>query len=59
MGVTPAARAFAHEEYLIAFLTFGATFGFTVGVAVGAASDGVAETVGEVSVIGLIPAVTA
>jgi len=57
IGVTPAARAFAHVEYLTAFLTFGAG----VGAGVGSAIDcvGVGAGVGETRVMGLIPAVTA
>ena len=55
--MTPAARAFAHVEYLTAFLTFGAG----VGAGVGSAIDcvGVGAGVGETRVMGLIPAVTA
>ena len=51
--MTPAARAFAHVEYLTAFLTFGA--------GVGSATDfvGVGAGVGETRVMGLIPAVVA
>ena len=59
IGVTPAARAFAHVEYLTAFFTFFVV-GFVVveGVAVGIAV-GVAVGVGATRVTGLIPAVTA
>jgi len=52
MGVTPAALAFAHVEYFTFFLTFGATVGFAVGTGAGA-------VVGEVRVMGFIPAVVA
>lgn len=52
MGVTPAALAFAHVEYFTFFLTFGATVGFAVGTGAGA-------VVGEVRVMGLMPAVVA
>jgi hypothetical protein len=59
IGVTPAARAFAHVEYLTAFFTF-----FVVGLVVveGVAEDiavGGAVGVGATRVTGLIPAVTA
>ena len=59
IGVTPAARAFAHVEYLTAFFTFFVV-GFVVveGVAEGIAV-GVAVGVGATRVTGLIPAVTA
>ena len=48
IGVTPAARAFAHVQYLTASTTLGFAVGAGVGVCVGATS-----------VMGLIPAVTA
>jgi hypothetical protein len=54
IGVTPAARAFAHDEYFTAFLTFGAALGS--GKAVGA---GATVGVGDARVIGVIPAVIA
>ena len=56
IGVTPAARALAHVEYLTAFLTFGAAVGFVVGSGVGA---GVGVVDGATRVMGLIPAVIA
>jgi hypothetical protein len=68
IGVTPAARAFAHDEYFTAFLTFGAVVGFAVavGVVVGSVEAvgervGVGATVGvgDARVIGVIPAVIA
>ena len=52
IGVTPAAFAFAHVEYLTILFTSGTAFGFAVGTGVGA-------EVGDVRVIGLIPAVVA
>ena len=52
--MTPAARAFAHVEYLTLFLTFGSEIAFVVGTAVG-----VGAVVGETRVMGFIPAVTA
>ena len=67
IGVTPAARAFAHVEYLTAFFTFfvvgfvvveGVAEGVAEGIAVGVAV-GVAIGVGATRVTGLIPAVTA
>jgi hypothetical protein len=64
IGVTPAARAFAHDEYFTAFLTFGATLGFAVAVgavvgSVEAAVVGATVGVGDARVIGVIPAVIA
>ena len=50
--MTPAARAFAHVEYLTTLLNSGVALGFAVG-----ADGGVFA--GEVSVMGLIPAVIA
>ncbi len=52
IGVTPAARAFAHVEYLTTLLTSGVALGFAVGAGAGA-------VVGDVRVIGLMPAVSA
>ena len=50
--MTPAARAFAHVEYLTTLLNSGVALGFTVGAVVGV-------VVGDVRVMGLMPAVTA
>lgn len=59
IGVTPAAFAFAHVEYLMGFLDFLA-LGFTEGLAVGeAVAVGTAVGVGATRVMGFIPAVTA
>ena len=63
IGVTPAARAFAHVEYLTAFFTFFVVGlvvveGVAEGIAVGVA-EGIAVGVGATRVTGLIPAVTA
>jgi hypothetical protein len=55
IGVTPAARALAHVEYLTSFLDFLA-FGFAEGFSVG---EAVVVGDGEVSVMGFIPAVIA
>ena len=59
IGVTPAARAFAHVEYFTFFLTFGAAAGFAVGTGICAADVGVAVGAGATRVMGLIPAVVA
>jgi hypothetical protein len=71
IGVTPAARALAHVEYLTAFLgflSFGFTEGFEVGFVVGEAvgdgvavgdGDAVAVGDGDARVMGFIPAVIA
>jgi hypothetical protein len=56
--VTPAARAFAHVEYLTAFITLGAAVGAGAGVIVGDAVA-VGAVVGATRVMGLIPAVIA
>jgi hypothetical protein len=52
IGVTPAAFAFAHVEYLTILFTSGTALGFAVGTGVGA-------EVGDIRVMGLIPAVVA
>ena len=57
IGVTPAARAFAHVEYLTAFITLGAGVASAVGVITVGVADGVVD--GATRVMGLIPAVTA
>ena len=54
IGVTPAAFAFAHEEYFTAFLTLGTAVGSVVAIGVGATVG-----VGATRVMGVIPAVIA
>ena len=57
IGVTPAARAFAHVEYLTALTTLGLAVG--AGVEVCSAGIDAGLGVGATSVMGLIPAVIA